>query len=104
MKTTKNITGRDGMIIVQGLLYGIAAIQALPEHQQPFSNMVDMCAIARALGAHDNWTILVYEIECKLGVEIELWPDREAMTKLDVAKRNDHRAEIEGIHRQRKAA
>ncbi|HZZ63764.1 MAG TPA: hypothetical protein VFE63_21810 [Roseiarcus sp.] len=52
-----SITGRDGYIVPQALIYAIAHIQSLPSKEQEWSNMADMCAIARAhdastMGAH----------------------------------------------------
>ncbi len=43
--TTENITGRDGYIIAQALMYAIAVIDRLPPHEQEVSNRDDMMAI-----------------------------------------------------------
>ena len=40
-----SITGRDGFIVPQAMLYAIGYIQSLPEERQEWSNMLDMCMI-----------------------------------------------------------
>ena len=49
MKKPQSITGRDAYIMSQALVIAIGHIQRLPQKQQEWSNMVDMCQIARTL-------------------------------------------------------
>ena len=72
-ETATSVTGRDGYIRLQALLYAVARIQTLPEDQQEYSNMVDMCAIARAMNSPPIWPI-VWGVELHVGHEIDLWP------------------------------
>jgi hypothetical protein len=48
VNTTINITRRDDYIESQALVLAIGYIQSLPRKQQQWSNMNDMCKIARA--------------------------------------------------------
>lgn len=73
-ENSNSITGRDGYIVNQALLYAIAHIQSLPEEKQEWSNMRDMCAIVRADMAF--FTIqLVCGVEHHTGIVPNLWPE-----------------------------
>lgn len=43
------ITGRDGAVSAKALVYAISTIQSLPVERQEWSDMCDMCAIARTI-------------------------------------------------------
>lgn len=45
--TETNVTGRDGYIIANALIYAICTIQNLPEDRQEWSDMKDMCELAK---------------------------------------------------------
>jgi len=42
MTTRRNVTGRDGSIIVKALAYAIETIERLPEDEQEWSDNEDM--------------------------------------------------------------
>lgn len=68
--------GRQSYIIGQALLFAIDAIQHLPSEAQKWSDMRDMCALARAL--HGEYLVSeVFFLEIRTGREIDLWPDDE---------------------------
>jgi hypothetical protein len=46
-KQSQPITGRDAYIMSQALVFAIGHIQRFPPKQQQWSNMVDMCRLAR---------------------------------------------------------
>lgn len=82
-----SITGRDNYIMAQALLYGIAQIQNLPPEQQAWSDMCDMCALARSipdLATHVFW------VQTHTQTEIDLWPDHD--DDLDVRERHEKAA------------
>ena len=71
--------GRQSYIIGQALLYAIDAIQHLPREAQKWSDMRDMCALARAL--HGEYLVSeVFFLEIRTGREIDLWPGDEDRT------------------------
>jgi hypothetical protein len=78
----KSITGRDGYIMSQALVYAIGYIQNLPREKQEWSNMVDMCEIARTqfngfLGVH------AVSFYFHTGMRVDLFPDIEENINLD---------------------
>lgn len=84
-----SITGRDGYIVNQALLYAIAHIQSLPPEKQEWSNMRDMCAIVRAHGSfftlNQSWSV-----EHHTGIIPNLWPEpEEELTNEDRAAREE---------------
>jgi len=68
------VTGRDGFIIGKALVYAVARIQSLPDEKQEWSDMSDMCAIARAGDARGVGLLAagVYE---HTGALVDLWPN-----------------------------
>ena len=74
MNNATSITGRDDYIISQALIYAIARIQSLPDKKQEWSNMCDMCAIARA-GDARGMGLLAAGVYAHTGVLVDLWPD-----------------------------
>lgn len=89
-----SITGRDGYIVNQALLYAIAHIQSLPPEKQEWSNMRDMCAIART-----NFSIFTYSqvqsIEWHTGKELTFWPEHnDDLTEEERAARDDFGLEL----------
>ena len=104
--TRRNVTGRDNAVTVKGLLYGIAAIQGLPSHEQEFSDMCDMCEVLRAVWDPEEDFLTVWSIERRFGRELELWPNNEAMTPKAVEDRKALRssvAEYQALVRERQA-
>lgn len=45
--TEADVTGRDGYIIANALMYAISTIQNLPEDKQEWSDMNDMCKLVK---------------------------------------------------------
>ena len=58
---------------LQALIYAVARIQSLPDDRQEYSNMTDMCALARTMNAPPIWPV-VWGVERHVGYEIDLWP------------------------------
>lgn len=69
-------TGRDDYIMSQALIYAIAQIQSLPRDRQEFSNMCDMCAIARTINP-GTLALIIYETQRRTNTVIDLWPDND---------------------------
>lgn len=90
-----SITGRDGYIVNQALLYGIAHIQSLPDHMQEWSNMRDMCLIVRTRAS--VFTIpQIIAVEQHTGKSLTLWPEPdEYLTDQDKAQRDDFTANLD---------
>ena len=72
----EGVTGRDSYIEAKALIYAIAMIQSLPEDRQEWSDMRDMCAIARTIPSHGLAT-LIYETQGHTGTVIDIWPDHD---------------------------
>lgn len=90
-----SITGRDGYIVPQGLLYAIGYIQSLPMERQEWSNMWNMCMIVRA---HSSpFTIgLILDLERFHGFKVDLWPeDDEDLSKAERTRRDEFRSVYE---------
>ncbi|MES0042362.1 hypothetical protein [Mesorhizobium sp. M0091] len=49
MMPENSVTGRDGYIIANALMYAICTIQNLPEDRQEWSDMNDMCKLVKHL-------------------------------------------------------
>ncbi|MBD9493186.1 hypothetical protein [Ensifer sp. ENS01] len=73
----EGITGRDNAITAKALIYAIAAIQNLPPERQEWSDMRDMCAIARTI-APGSLAKLIFETKSHTGTAIDIWPDSDA--------------------------
>lgn len=73
MSAPEAATNRESYITLQALLYAVARIQTLPEDQQEYSNMANMCALARRVGGQELAFIL-WGVEHHVGHEINLWP------------------------------
>lgn len=82
-----SITGRDGYIVNQALIYAIAHIQSLPEEKQEFSNMCDMCAIV--LSKFSAFTASqIAGVAAHTGHEVNLWPlDDERYSAAQLAEK-----------------
>ena len=92
---TSGVTGRDGYIVIQALLYAIARIQSLPADRQEWANMRDMCELVRAgADARPQFWHIVWGVESHVDQEIDLWPDSEAMTDADRELRAHLRSRI----------
>ncbi|NKJ97101.1 hypothetical protein GFM14_37360 [Rhizobium leguminosarum bv. viciae] len=72
----EGITGRDDYIQAQALIYAIACIQNLPQDRQEWSNMRDMCAIARTI-APGNLAKWIFDTQRHTGTVIDIWPDHD---------------------------
>jgi hypothetical protein len=88
-KPSMSVSGRDDLVLSQALIYAIALIQSLPARDQSYSNMCDMCAIARtfeptALGLH------IFEVQQKTGLAVDIWPEDDA--DLSVTDRHSRKA------------
>jgi hypothetical protein len=88
-------TGRDGYIMGQALVYAIAHIQGLPEEKQEFSNMCDMCTIAREAGFSVFLSSHVTSVFAHTGVKVNLWPEREPTDERGIAQREAINASFE---------
>ena len=75
-KVPHNVTGRDDFIEAKALIYAIACIQNLPEERQEWSDMRDMCAIARTIQPGMLGS-LIYETQRHTGTVIDIWPDHD---------------------------
>lgn len=86
-----SITGRDGFIVPQAVLYGIGYIQSLPRTRQEWSNMLDMCKIVRSWDT--PFTIPhMLNLEQFHGFKIDLWPEDDAdLSESEKAKRDEFR-------------
>lgn len=71
-----NITGRDDDVMRKGLIYAIANIQQLPSERQEWSDMSDMCAIARTIRP-DELGFLISSVQAHTGLSIDIWPDHD---------------------------
>jgi hypothetical protein len=71
------ITGRDDLIEPQAFVLAIGYIQSLPPGQQSWSNMNDMCKIARAKFSSDSIAVHIADFYRRTGVLIDLFPDDE---------------------------
>lgn len=69
-----SVTGREELITKQALVYAIALIQSLPEDAQDYSNMCDMCAIARTIAPIELGQFIL-QVQRKAGLMIDIWPD-----------------------------
>lgn len=71
----------------QALVYAIAHIQSLPEEKQEFSNMCDMCIIAR----ESNFAVFlpshITGVFAHTGIKVNLWPEGEPITERDITLR-----------------
>jgi hypothetical protein len=72
---SNSVTGRDGYITTQALIYAISHIQSLSEERQEFSNMCDMCAILRCNVTIEGLVSMAYLVEAHTGVSINIWPN-----------------------------
>lgn len=95
-----SITGRDGYIVPQAMLYAIGYIQSLPDERQEWSNMQNMCMIVRA--QQSAFTIShILNLERFHGFKIDLWPEGdEALSKADKERRDEFRR-VHEEHRKR---
>jgi len=82
-----NITSRDGYIEGQALLYAIAHIQSLPERKQEFSNMCDMCAIARERIHPDALLMNANSVFVHTGLKVDIWPEADDIEDAKKAKK-----------------
>ncbi|MBZ9939436.1 hypothetical protein LB518_24330 [Mesorhizobium sp. BR1-1-16] len=82
---SESVTGRDGYVLAKALLYAIDAIQHLPREMQERSDMVDMCALARAVHGGGLADALIF-VEAHTGREIDLWPDDEDRTAANATR------------------
>ncbi|MBS7737916.1 MULTISPECIES: hypothetical protein [unclassified Chelatococcus] len=90
-KVAKDVTGRDGYIQAQALLYGITQIQSLPRQRQEYSDMVDMCRILRALVPPETLPSYAYSVEMHTGKQIDLhFPEGEEATASDEIYMQDY--------------
>jgi hypothetical protein len=80
--STQSITGRDAYIMSQALVYAIGHIQNLPREKQEWSNMVDMCEIART---QFNGFLCVHAVSFYFhtGMRVDLFPDIEENINID---------------------
>ncbi|MDX0889752.1 hypothetical protein U8C37_06695 [Sinorhizobium medicae] len=78
-------TGRDGYIMGQALVYAIAHIQSLPEERQEFSNMCDMCIIARESGFSVFLPSHITGVFAHTGIKANLWPEGEPTSEKEIA-------------------
>lgn len=102
--TQDEITGRDGYITGQALVYAIAAIQSLPEERQEHSNMLDMCDLARATFEAATLAHVVAGVEHHTQESVDMnFPEGEEQTADDVIYENDYRCEMAAIRKQRAA-
>lgn len=95
-----SITGRDGYIVPQAMLYGIGYIQSLPPERQEWSNMLDMCLIVRAQKSPFTITHIL-NLERFHGFRINLWPeDEEDLSEPEKGKRDKFRNAYEEQRKQ----
>lgn len=71
-----SMVGRVGYINLKALLYAVACIQTLPGDKQEWSDMCDMCAIARSTLAErpNRGADILWSVEHHVGHQIDLWP------------------------------
>ncbi|GHA35037.1 hypothetical protein GCM10007989_33700 [Devosia pacifica] len=98
-----SVTGRDGYIVNQALLYAIAHIQSLPEEKQEFSNMCDMCAIV--LSDLSAFTAnQIRDVALHTGHTVNLWPlEDEFYTAAELGRRHDLQRRISRAFKCNKA-
>ena len=95
-----SITGRDGFIVPQAMLYAIGYIQSLPDERQEWSNMLDMCMIVRAQQSPFMISHII-NLEVFHGFKIDLWPEGdEHLSLADRRKRDEFRAAYEAQRKQ----
>lgn len=101
---TASVTGRDGYITNKALLYAIAHIQSLPPELQEWSDMYDMCLLARArLGVHTFAQAI--GVESHTGRPFTLWPEREEeLTAGEREKRDEFTAQLDQFRSQAQRA
>lgn len=83
-----SLTGRDGYIMGQALVYAIAHIQSLPEEKQEFSNMCDMCTIALKSNFSAFLPAHIQSVYAHTGVKVDLWPMGEPTDAGEVEQRS----------------
>jgi len=86
-KRATSYTGRDGYIMGQALVYAIAHIQSLPDEKQEFSNMCDMCIIAREAAFSVFMPSHVATVFAHTGAKVDLWPEGEPTDEGSIAQR-----------------
>lgn len=92
--TIEGVTGRDSYIQAKALIYAIAMIQSLPKDRQEWSDMRDMCAIARTIDP-TSLANLIYQTQRHTGITIDIWPDRdEDLTEYDRREKKALKANI----------
>lgn len=97
-----SITGRDGYIQGQALIYAIAAIQNLPNEKQEYSNMIDMCSLARASFDAVSLAHIVNSVENHIDLPIDLhFPEGEDHEAEDIVYKLDFQFEVEAIREAR---
>lgn len=90
------ITGRDSYIIHQALLYAIAHIQSLPDDNQEWNNMRDMCEIARASIRPDTMLSML-TVKHHTGTLPNLWPDDEHLSGPQLIERGLFRVGLKDL-------
>lgn len=99
------ITGRDGYIQGQALIYAIAAIQNLPDEKQEYSNMLDMCSFARATFGAVSLAHVVNDVEAHTDMSIDLhFPEGDERTAENIVYKLDYRFAVEELREARAKA
>lgn len=78
-----DITGRDGDIQAKALVYGIAAIQALPREKQEWSDMNDMRTLARAWVDAESLALIAHGVERHMGVNVDMFVGETVKTSIE---------------------
>ncbi len=77
--TENNVTGRDGYIIANALMYAICTIQNLPEDRQEWSDMRDMCDLVKHMCSRGMLEAFKLSVKGHTGKEIiTLDPEKES--------------------------
>ncbi|MCM2504106.1 hypothetical protein NDN16_10525 [Aureimonas altamirensis] len=92
--TSNDITGRDGYIVTQALIYAIAHIQNLPEEDQEWANMRDMCRLVRA-STSPFIPQFMLSVKNHTGTLPNLWPEEEGdLSASELTARDEFQAEL----------
>ena len=99
----EGLTGRDDYILSKSSFYAIATIQALPKDCQEWSDMRDMCIIARDWAARSSGSafLRIWDVYRHTGLQMTLWPEPDAeLTAKDREQRDDFEKRNKAFHEQ----
>ncbi|MBL4917440.1 hypothetical protein [Szabonella alba] len=70
-----DIGGLHRKVIVQGLIYGIAQIQSLPDERREELSHSAMCDLVRKITDDHDLAYTLWGVEHHVGFDVDLWPE-----------------------------